>query len=151
MDPAGRSTVRHLMGAGLLAAAGWFLWSAQNRRRQAEEASRAGMQPPPLHPSLVLMADLGPSIIVFGLVVAGGQVALAFWLTRGGGVFSLFDLAGFVALLAAYGAWVKARTKYRVFSPGGGTGTRAADIHRPLNTSPGSSPGNRQPRRPAGG
>ncbi|TPG58532.1 hypothetical protein EAH89_07965 [Roseomonas nepalensis] len=107
----------HVMGAVLFAVAAWLVWSAMDRRRRALAAARAGVEPPPLHPSLVLMADLGPSIIIFGLVVAGGQVALAFWLTGGGGVFSLFDLAGFVALLVAYGFWVKVKGRYRL-APG---------------------------------
>ena len=107
----------HVMGAVLLVIAAWLVWSAMDRRRRALAAAAAGIAPPPLHPSLVLMADLGPSIITFGLVVAGGQVALAFWLTSGGGVFSLFDLAGFIALLVAYGFWVKVKGRYRL-APG---------------------------------
>jgi hypothetical protein len=60
------------------------------------------------------MADIGPSLIIGGLFIAGGQTVLAFFLTDGGGVFSRFDLAGFVALLVAYGAWVKMKSRYRL-------------------------------------
>jgi hypothetical protein len=84
------------------------------RRRLAQQQAAAGIQPPPLHPSLTLMADIGPSLIIAGLVIAGGQTVVAFLLTDGGGVFSQFDLAGFVALLIAYGIWVKTKGRYRV-------------------------------------
>jgi hypothetical protein len=38
---------------------------------------------------------------------------LAFFVTGGSGVFTLFDLAGFLFLLAAYGWWISVRTRYR--------------------------------------
>lgn len=107
----------NIMGVVLLVIAAWLAWSAIDRRRRAQAAAAAGIEPPPLHPSLALMAEIGPSIIILGFVVAGGQVALAFWLTGGGGVFTLFDLAGFVALLVAYGAWVKTKTRHRLPPP----------------------------------
>ncbi len=107
-------TVRHILGALCFAAAAWLLWSAANRRRRARDQAAAGIVPPPLHPSLTLMADIGPSLIIFGLVVAGGQTVVAFLLTDGGGVFSSFDLAGFVALLVAYGIWVKVKGRHRL-------------------------------------
>jgi hypothetical protein len=106
--------VRHWAGAAMSVAGVWLLWLAVLRRRRGMAAAERGEKPPALHPSLVLMADLGPPIIIFGLVVAGGQAALAFLLTDGGGVFSLFDLAGFLFLLFAYGVWVKMKVAYRV-------------------------------------
>ena len=106
--------VRHVLGAVCFAAAAYLIWSALGRRRLAREQAAAGITPPPLHPSLSLMADFGPPLIIFGLVVAGGQTVVAFLLTDGGGVFSRFDLAGFVALLVAYGVWVKVKGRYRV-------------------------------------
>lgn len=106
--------LQHLAGTAMAAAALWMVWLAANRRRRGKEAAARGETPPPLHPSLVLMADMGPSIIIFGLVVAGGQAVLAFLVTGGGGVFSWFDLAGFLLLLAAYGLWVKMKVAYRL-------------------------------------
>lgn len=90
-----------------------LVWLAALRRRFAKEAAARGEAPPPLHPSLAPLADVGPPIIIFGLFVAGGQAALAFLLTGGGGVFSMFDLAGFLALLFGYGVWVKAKVAHR--------------------------------------
>lgn len=106
--------VRHVLGAACFAIAAYLIWSALGRRRLAREQAAAGIVPPPLHPSLSLMADIGPSLIIAGLVIAGGQTVVAFLLTDGGGVFSSFDLAGFVALLVAYGAWVKTKGRYRL-------------------------------------
>ena len=98
-----------------MAAAGLGLvWLAARRRRHARAAALRGEVPPPLHPSLAPLADMGPPIIIFGLFVAGGQAAIAFLLTEGGGVFSSLDLAGFLALLIGYGVWVKAKVAHRL-------------------------------------
>lgn len=106
--------VRHWAGVAMAVAGAWLIWLALERRRRAAAAAARGEGPSPLHPSLVLMADMGPSIIIFGLVVAGGQAALAFLMTDGGGVFSLIDLAGFLFLLFAYGVWVKVKVAHRI-------------------------------------
>lgn len=106
--------LRHWVGAGLAVAGVWLLWLAVLRRRLARGATERGEGAPPLHPSLAPMADIGPPIVIFGLFVAGGQVVLAFLATDGGGgVFSLFDLAGFLFLLFAYGVWLKVKVAHR--------------------------------------
>jgi hypothetical protein len=94
-----------LAGVGLIA-------GALRRRARARAEAARGEAPPPLHPSLVLMADLGPSLIRFGLVFAGAQVVLA-WLVTDEAGFALFDLAGFLFLLIAYDVWVRIRTRHR--------------------------------------
>lgn len=99
-------------GAAFFLAGAWLLWSAMARRARVRAALARGETPMALHPSLVLMADIGPPIIIFGLVVAGGQVVLAYLATGGAG-FAPTDLAGFLFLLLAYGVWVKMRTRYR--------------------------------------
>lgn len=104
---------RHGAGVVMAAAGLGMVGVAARRRRDAREAAARGEAPPPLHPSLAPLADIGPPIIIFGLFVAGGQAAIAFLLT-GGGVFSLFDLAGFLFLLFGYGVWVKAKVAHRV-------------------------------------
>jgi hypothetical protein len=100
-------------GIVMFLVAGWLVWSAMQRKARAQAQAARGELPPPLHHSLVLMADVGPSLIYFGLAVAGGQVVLA-WLTTGGAGFALVDLAGFLALLLAYGVWVRFKTRYRL-------------------------------------
>ncbi len=109
--------LQHWAGAAMAAAGAWLIWLAVLRRRRGMEAAARGEAPPPLHPSLVLMADMGPPVIIFGLVVAGGQAVLAFLVTGGGGVFSVFDLAGFLFLLFGYGVWGKMKVAYRVGAP----------------------------------
>jgi hypothetical protein len=106
--------LQHLVGAAMTVAGVWLLWQAVLRRRRATEAAARGEKPPALHESLVFMADVGPPIIIFGLVVAAGQAVLAFLITDGGGVFSLLDLAGFLFLLFAYGVWVKTKVAFRI-------------------------------------
>lgn len=108
--------IPHVTGAVFLAAGIALVGSAMSRRARALAAARDPSAPklPPLHPSLALMGDIVPPLVIFGLVVAGAQVALAFWITGGGGVFSVFDLLGFLFLLAAYGIWIKAKTKFRL-------------------------------------
>lgn len=104
-------------GAVLAAIGLAFLWAAHTRKRRAEAMARDGSASgqPALHPSLALMADVGPPIIYFGLVVVAAQVALAFWVTRGsGGAFSALDLGGFLFMLVCYAVWVKSKTTYRV-------------------------------------
>ena len=103
----------HLIGAAMTIAGAWLIWQSVLRRRRSLDAAARGEAPPPLHPSLVEMADMGPPIIIFGLVLAGGQAVLAFLVTDGGGVFSAFDLAGFLFLLVAYGVWVKIKVAHR--------------------------------------
>ena len=111
--------LRHWAGAAMAVAGVWLIWPAVVRRRRARDAVARGEGPPPLHPSLVLMADLGPPIIIYGLFVAGGQAVLAFLVTDGGGIFSPFDLAGFLFLLFAYGVWMKIKVAHRIGAPQG--------------------------------
>lgn len=95
-------------------AGAWLVRLALRRRRFARESAARGAAPPPLHPSLAPLADIGPPIILLGLFVAGGQLVFAFFATDGGGgLFSLFDLAGFLVLLLGYGVWMKAKVVHR--------------------------------------
>ena len=102
--------------AGLLLALGavWFIWAGLQRRRQALALAAAGVEAPPRHPSLALLGEIGPSIVNGMLVVAALQVSFAFVVSDGGGVFSWFDLAGFLLLLAGYGFWVSMKSRHRV-------------------------------------
>jgi hypothetical protein len=103
----------HWGGAVMTVAGIWMLWSAFRRRAAALAAAARGESPPPLSPALAPLADIGPGLITFGLVVGGGQVVLA-WVVAGSDSFSAFDLAGLLFLLVAYGVWVRFRTRYRL-------------------------------------
>lgn len=98
--------MRHIAGLLMLAGAGWLVWLAVQRRRRNRHS------PPPVpHESLRMLADAAPAIVMFGLLIAALQVAVAFVMTDGGGgLFSYLDLGGFLALLAAYGYWLKVKT-----------------------------------------
>lgn len=109
----------NVAGAVMGAAGLVLIWQAYTRRRtviaDAERRSATGEPEsrPPLHQSLRMLGAIGPGIVQLGLVIAGGQVVLAFYLTGGSGVFTLFDLGGFLFLLVAYGWWISVRTRYR--------------------------------------
>jgi hypothetical protein len=102
-------------GLLMILAGAWLIWSALGRRSRVRAALARGEGPPPLNPSLVMMAEIMPPLITFGLVVAAAQVVLAFMATDGAG-FSVLDLGGFLFLLLAYGIWVRMRTRYREVS-----------------------------------
>ncbi|RAI57673.1 hypothetical protein [Roseicella frigidaeris] len=99
-------------GAGFCLAGAWLLRSAWARRARARAAMARGLAAPPLAPSLAMMGEMMPPIIRLGLILAGLQGLLAYGMT--GGVFSLFDLAGFLFLLLAYDLWLRCRTRYRL-------------------------------------
>jgi hypothetical protein len=99
-------------GIAMFAAGALLIWSALSRRARVRAAAARGEAAAPLHPSLVVMGDIMPPIITFGLIVAGVQVVLAYYATGGAG-FTLVDVAGFLFLLVAYDVWVRIRTRYR--------------------------------------
>jgi threonine/homoserine/homoserine lactone efflux protein len=96
----------HVAGLLMLAGAAFLVWLAIQRRHRNRES------PPPVpHESLRMLADAAPAIVILGLLIAALQVAVAFVMTNGGGgLFSIVDLGGFLALLAAYGYWLKVKT-----------------------------------------
>ena len=105
--------MRNLFGIAMLVVAGWLVWSAMARRNRIIASVARGETGPALHPSLAMMAGIVPPLVNIGLAIAGGQVAFAFWLTGGAGVFGLLDLIGFLALLAGYGVWLTLKSRYR--------------------------------------
>jgi hypothetical protein len=106
--------MRNLPGILMLAGAAWLVWSAIGRRRRAQDAAARGVAPPALHPSLEMMGGIMPPLVNLGLIIAGGQVAFAFWLTNGAGIFGPLDLVGFLVLLAAYSYWLGMKTRHRL-------------------------------------
>ncbi|MCS6932140.1 MAG: hypothetical protein NZM27_08025 [Acetobacteraceae bacterium] len=112
-------SIANIAGAVMGAAGLALIWQAWTRRRlviaEARRRAETGEPEsgPPLHHSLRMLGAIGPGIVQIGLFIAGGQVVLAYLVTGGSGVFTLFDLAGFLFLLAAYGWWIAIRTRYR--------------------------------------
>jgi Ca2+/Na+ antiporter len=87
---------------------------AERARRKVETGEDA---PAKLHPSLEVMADVGPALVGVFLFMTGLMSTAAFMALPRVAWFSLLDLAGFLALLAAYGHWISVCSEYRFVKP----------------------------------
>ncbi len=94
--------------------AGW-------RRRQAVRAERIALgyaadddtpQRRDPYSSVAILGDAVPPIIIAALAFVGVK-SVFFYAALGGGIFTIFDLAGFLALLGGYGAWMWWHSRYR--------------------------------------
>lgn len=116
--------------AGLVffAAAAWFVWRAlQHKKLVLLVREKRGPQPEPqMHPSMEVLAAATPALTVMWLCAAGALIAVAFFAVDAQRWFSLFDLAGFLAVLAGYGFWMVTRVTYRLIGLTGGGSERAA-------------------------
>jgi hypothetical protein len=84
--------------------------------RAARQRAAARGEPDPtqaIHPSLAMLGDIFPPIIIALLAFAGIKAALAWLVLDGGRYLSLLDLGGVLLVLAAYGAWLVLKTRYR--------------------------------------
>ncbi len=108
--------MRHLAGLICLAVAAAFLVAALQQRRRVraalEAASLAGIAPAG-ETSLAAFGEIARPIILFALAYAGLKTTFVYFAFGGAVLFSLFDLGGFLALLAGYGTWISMRTRYR--------------------------------------
>jgi hypothetical protein len=102
--------MRFIVGLVFFAAGAWLMWSALARRKRAIAAGPDAQ--PEIRQSLQIIGEALPPIIVIALVIIGAKMSLAFFLTDAGRYLSLFDLAGFLFLLAGYGTSVVLRTRY---------------------------------------
>ena len=66
-----------------------------------------------MHPSLSILVDVGPFLTVVGLGAFVAMITLAFFAVNAMRWLSLFDLAGFYAMVAGYGYWMTMKTQYR--------------------------------------
>jgi hypothetical protein len=97
----------------LFAGAALLLRSALARRARVLEARAAGRAAPEPSASLATLGNALPPLVVMALAFVGAKTSLAFFAFGGSRVLSLFDLAGFLALLAAYGTSLVFATRYR--------------------------------------
>jgi hypothetical protein len=111
--------MRNWTGAALLSFAAWLLYSglAHHKRilaarRDAVLASDPG-QATTGNGSLARFGGILRPLIIIGLGYLALKVTLAYVLLDAGRVLSLFDLAGFLLLLTAYGIWLILNTTYR--------------------------------------
>ena len=102
---------------GLLSfcAGAWLIGAALLRRRRVVAAARnrQGAATSSLHPSLARIRRAFRPIVLAVLAYVGIKATLAYFTFDAGRFFSVFDLAGFLFLLAAYGTWIVLRMKYR--------------------------------------
>lgn len=94
--------------------AGLVLFRARARAGKAKAMVAEGRPPPELRPEFQAMRGLAP---LFAMAMMGlGMIILliGFFGTQGGGVLSLFDLVGALALILALGTSVIVQSAYRV-------------------------------------
>ncbi|MFZ5558067.1 MAG: hypothetical protein ACOZDY_15335 [Pseudomonadota bacterium] len=108
-------------GLVLFAIGGWLAWAGLAHRRRAlalRGPAAAGAPAARADPrSLAAFGEIMRPVILFALAYLGVKTALAFWWLDAGRYLSLFDLAGFLFLLAGYGTWMVLKTKYPALPP----------------------------------
>jgi hypothetical protein len=112
--------MRYWLGLIMFTAGAWMIMAALAQRRRVLELRRqreARGLPATVgssNMSLTILGEVVPPIIVFALVVVGAKMTLAYFVMDAGRWLSVFDLAGFLFLLAGYGTWIMLKTRYRV-------------------------------------
>jgi len=115
--------MRHLIGLALFALGAALIWGALRRRNGivAEQRRReAAGEPDPrprLHPSLAVLGDVAPPLMIGALVVMALKLLFAYVMTGAERWFSPVDVAGFLFLLGAWSIWLVLKTRYRPFPP----------------------------------
>jgi hypothetical protein len=118
--------MRHLIGLGLFAVGLALIWAALRRRNgiiaelQRLEAAGQPDPRPTLHPSLAVLGDIVPPLMIGALVVMALKLVLAYAMTGAGRWFSLLDLAGFLFLIGAWCTWLVLVTRHRALPPADG-------------------------------
>ena len=130
--------------------AGW-------RRRQAVRAERIALgyaadddtpQRRDPYSSITILGDAVPPIILVALTFVGVK-SVFFYAALGGGIFTIVDLAGFLALLGGYGAWMWWHSRYRFAEPAEDARQVQAGGDRSTATSAGEGPDDAPDRRRA--
>jgi len=130
--------------------AGW-------RRRQAVRGERIALgyaadddtpQRRDPYSSVTILGDAVPPIILAALAFVGVK-SVFFYAALGGGIFTIVDLAGFLALLGGYGAWMWWHSRYRFAEPAEDARQVQAEDDRSAATSAGEGPDDAPDRRRA--
>lgn len=115
--------MRHVAGVILFVAGVTLIWLALARRNrirtEAREREAAGLADSRagLHPSLAVIGEVAPPLMLGGLLIVALKLVLAYAMTGAERWFSLFDLAGLLFLLGAWSVWLVLKTGYRSFPP----------------------------------
>ena len=142
-------------GLVLAAIAAGFLVTGW-RRRQAVRAERVALgyaadddtpQRRDPYSSVTILGDAVPPIILAALGFVGVK-SVFFYAALGGGMFTILDLAGFLALLGGYGAWMWWHSRYRFAEPAE-TAREAPAEGAPGEATPGDGSGDAPDRRRA--
>jgi hypothetical protein len=103
--------MRYLVGLILFPIAAALVWAALARRLRYRDTSAEDALDG--NRSLLILRHVMPPIILVALVYAGIKTVFAYHVMGGQAYLSLFDLAGALAVLAAYGFWLITRTRFR--------------------------------------
>jgi hypothetical protein len=112
--------MRHLLGAFFLLATAGFMVRAWALRRRvlasigAAELARRRAVALADPRSLSAFGEIARPLVLVGLGWLALKSTLVYLMLDGARVLSLFDLAGFLALLGGYGVWFSVRTAYWV-------------------------------------
>lgn len=116
--------MQNLIGPPLFLAGAVLMWLAISRRNrivaQVKALERAGLPDPraKLHPSLAIIGEVVPPLMIGALVIIGLKLTLAYAVMGAYDVVSPFDLAGLLFLIAGYGTWLVLKTRYRPMPKG---------------------------------
>ncbi|TQF76222.1 hypothetical protein FK498_18955, partial [Elioraea sp. Yellowstone] len=115
--------MQDIAGVILFAAGAALVWRALARRdrirAEARRRAAAGMADPRagLHPSLAVIGEVAPPLMIGGLAIVALKLVLAYAMTGAARWFSLLDLAGLLFLLASWSVWLVLRTRHPAFPP----------------------------------
>jgi hypothetical protein len=105
--------MRYCAGLLLFLGGAWLAYAGLAHRRRVVAAQGEAKAAAPAHPSLATLGDFFAPLVVAGFAYIGVKMTFVFLVLDAGRVFSAVDLAGFLTLLAGYGAWLVLRTRYR--------------------------------------
>ncbi len=111
--------MQYMIGIILICVGTWMLVSALNQKkrvletRMSRENQNLGLETRPTHPSMQMMGDILPPLIRFGLGTLGFMFVILYLVMDESKYFTLFDLAGLLYMLTAYGVWITLTTSYR--------------------------------------
>jgi len=122
--------MRNATGLALFVFGAWLAYSAFAHRARVIAAWRSSAAPAEGeasgNPQPSMLREIMRPIIVFALAYLALKTIYVYVVLEADRWLSLFDLAGFLFLLAAYASWVVVRTKSRAV-PGGVPVDPAAD------------------------
>lgn len=128
--------MRNATGLVLFVLGAWLAYSAFARRARVIAARRSGAVPAESeasgNPRLSMLGEIMRPIILFALAYLALKTIFAYVVLEADRWLSLFDLAGFLFLLAAYGSWVVVRTRYRAVSSGAPVPPTAEAVEQPV-------------------